>query len=387
MRRHEVIASVSLALLLMFGTGCSSRQAGEGDKTDQTVAQLAEARAEADRLAAELARARDNTRVLSADLSGARRHAERVTAELKQANARVDLLAAELKKAQAEAAKKPPPPPTYLTLDLGKGVKMKLVLIPAGKFLMGSGLSPDQTAKRYRVDAPDPTYERLPANRLGQAAGWKARPPFDFKHEHPPHEVTISPGAPGFYMGIYEVTGQQWDAVMGTLGTGGSKYPDSVKPARAVNWHQAEEFCGELSRRTGRHVSLPTEAQWEYACRAGSTTEFCFGDDAAELWRYAWFGDDRTDSVTHPVGQKKPNAWGLYDMHGNAWEWCSDWWGAYPSAKAVDPHGPASGKWRVARGGSYSTAAWTCRSACRYSAEPGKAVFGFRVVVSADEGP
>jgi formylglycine-generating enzyme required for sulfatase activity len=134
---------------------------------------------------------------------------------------------------------------------------------------------------------------------------------------------------------------------------------------------------------------LPTEAQWEYACRAGSKTKYCFGDDASKSGEYAWY-DENSDKKTHPVGEKKPNAWGLYDMHGNVWEWCQDWWnnGYYKKSPADDPTGAATGSGRVIRGGCWVFPARGCRSASRDYDEPGYGVsnLGLRVsLVPADK--
>jgi formylglycine-generating enzyme required for sulfatase activity len=114
---------------------------------------------------------------------------------------------------------------------------------------------------------------------------------------------------------------------------------------------------------------FPTEAQWEYACRAGSTAAYCYGDNEKELTQYAWYEDNSNDRP-HPVGEKKPNAWGLYDMHGNVWEWCSDWYGEYPSEPDTDPVGPKEGANRVIRGGSWDNDAAFCRTAYRSNGSP-----------------
>ena len=147
----------------------------------------------------------------------------------------------------------------------------------------------------------------------------------------------------------------------------------------------------ENAQRQGRRrqqFSLPTEAQWEYACRAGSTTRYCFGDNESQLGDYAWYGDN-SGNKTHPVGQKKPNAWGLYDMHGNVWEWCQDWYDerVYANSPTDDPTGPATGTYRVLRGGSWILDGWYCRSAYRYSGRPedGFADLGLHIVPFAGQ--
>ncbi|MGA2265172.1 MAG: formylglycine-generating enzyme family protein [Phycisphaerae bacterium] len=197
-----------------------------------------------------------------------------------------------------------------LTLDLGNNVKMKLVLIPAGKFMMGS-----------------------PAGEADRHA-----------NEGPQHEVTISKP---FYMGVTEVTQEQYEQVMGK---NPSHFKGAQNPVESVSWNDAAEFCRKLSKRTGQAVRLPTEAEWEYACRAGAGTRYCFGDAEAELGDYAWHHDN-SEGTTHPVGQKKPNVWGLYDMHGNVMEWCADWYSdSYANAASQDPQGPGTGSSRVCRG-------------------------------------
>lgn len=141
-------------------------------------------------------------------------------------------------------------------------------------------------------------------------------------------------------------------------------------------------FCRRLSQEEGKEYRLPTEAEWEYACRAGSATRWCFGDNASQLDEYAWY-ERNSGRTTHPVAQKKPNAWGLYDMHGNVWEWCADWYDADydQQSPADDPKGPASGALRVVRGGSWFVVPGLSRSAIRVRNHPGVRipVAGFRV--------
>jgi len=223
-------------------------------------------------------------------------------------------------KEQVLAARKAGVPP-IIEIDLGRGVKMKLVYIPPGEFLMGS-----------------PEGEGRP-------------------DEHPQHRVRITKG---FYMGVTEVTQAQWYAVMGTEPWKGQ--PNAGKSPRAaanyISWNDAVEFCKRLSARTRRGSRLPTEAEWEYACRAGSTTRFYFGDDASKLGEYVWYIANTYNvqkGYPQEVGQKKPNRWGLYDMIGNVWEWCMDLYAVdyYANSEKENPQGPRVGNLRVKRGGGW----------------------------------
>jgi formylglycine-generating enzyme required for sulfatase activity len=145
-------------------------------------------------------------------------------------------------------------------------------------------------------------------------------------------------------------------------------------PATYVNWDDAVEFCRKLSEKEGVEYRLPTEAEWEYACRAGTTTIWSFGDEPSQLGEYAWFNENTflADEIyRHFVGKKKPNPWGLYDMHGNVWEWCQDYYGEYPSWSVTDPRGPSWGSNRVNRAGGWDYDARHCRSANRHEISPG----------------
>ena len=198
-----------------------------------------------------------------------------------------------------------------------------------------------------------------------------------------PHEVTLTKP---FKMGVHEVTQAQYEQVMGV---NPSEYKGANNPVEMVSWEDAVEFCRRLSelpaeKAAGNVYRLPTEAEWEYACRAGTTTKFSFGDDESDFGEYGWYREN-SGRTTHPVGSKLPNAWGLYDMHGNVWEWCQDWYGDYPSGSVTDPSGATSSSFRVFRGGGWFNAAVGCRSANRvrylpsFRGDP----LGFRVVRSS----
>ena len=199
-----------------------------------------------------------------------------------------------------------------------------------------------------------------------------------------PHEVTLTKP---FKMGVHEVTQAQYEQVMGV---NPSEYKGANNPVEMVSWEDAVEFCRRLSelpaeKAAGNVYRLPTEAEWEYACRAGTTTKFSFGDDESDFGEYGWYREN-SGRTTHPVGSKLPNAWGLYDMHGNVWEWCQDWYGDYPSGSVTDPSGATSSSYRVLRGGGWDYSADGCRSAYRGRGLPSFRDYGrlgFRVVRSS----
>lgn len=198
-------------------------------------------------------------------------------------------------------------------------------------------------------------------------------------------EVTLTKR---FYMGVHEVTNAQWKSRFGFVP---GKWKDDDLPVYDVSWDDAVKFCQKLSelpeeKAAGRIYRLPTEAEWEFACRAGTTTEYSFGDDASALGEYAWF-EGNSGGKTHPVGKKKPNPWGLYDMHGNVPEWCSDWYGkewdsSYPPLK--NPMGPSTGSERVLRNGGYRDSHLLCDTQERSGRSPGSG-YGFRIAMSAPE--
>jgi len=193
--------------------------------------------------------------------------------------------------------------------------------------------------------------------------------------DEPRHQVTITGG---FWLGKYEVTQAQWEQVMGT---NPSAFRAADQPVDSVSWNDCQEFIRRLNTLpVGGRYRLPTEAEWEYACRAGTSSRFNLGGADTALDRAGWYSGNSGDT-THPAGWKQPNALGLYDMHGNVWEWCQDWYAAYPW-EATDPAGPSSGAYRVLRGGSWRDNAGNCRSASRNYDDPAykKHNFGFRVV-------
>lgn len=188
-------------------------------------------------------------------------------------------------------------------------------------------------------------------------------------------------------MGIYEVTQAQYERVMGE---NPGRFKGAENPVERVNWDDAMEFCRRLSelpaeKASGNAYRLPTEAEWEFACRAVTTTEFSSGDDRADRGGYAWI-DENSGNRTHPVGTRMPNTWGLYDMHGNVWEWCQDWADDLPSEAVTDPTGPATGSLRVFRGGNCGSPAARCGSAVRgryYPSVRDDFTGGFRVVLTS----
>ena len=174
-----------------------------------------------------------------------------------------------------------------------------------------------------------------------------------------PREVTITEG---FFLGKYEITQEQWQAVMGTApwSDAPSHYQGPRHPAIGISWHDAQAFSRILNEHFGEEsYRLPTQAEWEYACRAGTATRWSFGDDESLLESYGWYSDNAGNAGIQPVGEKLPNPWGLFDMHGNAEEWVHDWHGydRHDGTPQTDPSGPVSGHNRLQRGGSYFTEA------------------------------
>jgi formylglycine-generating enzyme required for sulfatase activity len=264
----------------------------------------------------------------------------------------------------------PPKPPKKLTNSIG----MTLVRIEPGSFQMGT------------------TKEQI--DQLLRLFSERKREWFD--NEQPQHPVQITRP---FFLGTHPVTQGQYKAIMGS-NPSDFKGSDDL-PVENVSWLDAVNFCNKMSekdKRTpfyringtdvadvgGNGYRLPSEAEWEYACRAGSATLFPFGDDVGKLGEHAWYSSN-SQSKTHHVGQKSPNAWGLYDMLGNVWEWCADWYDekyyASSPSVAVDPPGPPKASYRVIRGGSWLYFAWGCRPASRDRYEPSfrSCDLGFRV--------
>jgi len=231
--------------------------------------------------------------------------------------------------------------------EIAPGVMMVMCWIPPGEYLMGS---------------PEDEVDRI-----------------DHETQHP---VMITQG---FWLAKTQTTQAQWQVVMGS---NPSHFKDGDLPVEQVSW---DDICGksgtggflrELNKGSpmGGHFHLPTEAQWEYACRAGTMGPY-YGD----LDAIAWY-DENSDGKTHPVGQKKPNIWGLQDMHGNVSEWCADWWGRYDLREVTDPVGPASASIRVGRGGSFLSKARSCRIARRLGGNPSissSRAIGFRIARSS----
>jgi formylglycine-generating enzyme required for sulfatase activity len=255
--------------------------------------------------------------------------------------------------AHGNMTKFPGQPVNGFVEELGNGVKLEMVELPAGTFDMGS---------------PSTEAQRKDNEMLRRGVRVNA-----------------------FYMGKYEVTQAQWKAVMGS---NPSTFKGSDLPVETVSWNDAAEFCQKLSARTGREYWLPTEAEWEYAARAGTQTPFAFGETITpEVVNYD--GNYSYGNAAKGVYRQKTmavgslgvaNAWGLFDLHGNVWEWCQDWYGSYEANQLDNPKGPSSGQYRMARGGSWNDFSRDCRAAVRGSLGPGARfgnIGGFRVVVSA----
>lgn len=243
-------------------------------------------------------------------------------------------------------------PKTY-TNSIG----MEFVLIPKGRFMMGSKLSAEEISKRYGGDADI------------------------FEYEHPQHEVTISKP---FYLQSTSVTQGQWQKITDDNPSYFKEGGDNC-PVEKVSWEDAQDFIYKLNEMGASDIyRLPTEAEWEYACRAGTTTEFSFGDDPSNFGEYAWYRGN-AEERTHPVAQKAANPWGLYDMHGNVVEWVEDDW--HDDYKDAPDDGSAwiknpRGSSRVLRGGAWLDPAEFCRSADRFRYDPviRYHFFGFRLV-------
>ena len=250
-------------------------------------------------------------------------------------------------------------------VDLGGGKTLELVWIPPGEFTMGS---PDSESGRDSDEGPQ-------------------------------HRVKITKG---FWMGKYEVTQEQWQAVLGNNPSyfqnckNGALSDTRNFPVEQVSWNDTQEFLQKLSRKTDTDFRLPTEAEWEYACRAGTDTVFHYGDSLCSKQakfdgNYPYGGASMALFLkkTAPVGSYHPNAFGLYDMHGNVWEWCQDWYNEdyFQNSPVSDPQGPSSGDYRVLRGGSWYFVARSCRSADRFRNSPDyySYVSGFRVVCMASQ--
>lgn len=178
-----------------------------------------------------------------------------------------------------------------------------------------------------------------------------------YNDETPTHSVTLSP----YYIGKYEVTQLQWKSVMGN---NPSYFKGDNLPVESVSWDDVQEFISKLNAATDKKYRLPTEAEWEYAARGGRKGQGCKYSGGNDVATVAWYTSN-SGSKTHPVGQKQPNELGVYDMSGNVWEWCADWYGSYSSSSQTNPTGPSSGARRVLRGGSWYSDAGCCRVSYR----------------------
>jgi len=276
-----------------------------------------------------------------------RQELERLKIEIERKKLEAERKRLEAEKENLAISKRPPKAESKRTFT--NSIGMKFVLIPEGTFMMGS-----------------------PSDEPGR---W---------NNERQHRVTLSKG---FYIQTTEVTQGQWRSIMGSNPSHFKSCGDNC-PAEQFSWNDCQDFIRRLNQKEGTNkYRLPTEAEWEYACRAESTTAFANGGITELKCAYdpnldamGWYCGN-SGGKTHPVGQKKPNAWGLYDMHGNVWEWCQDRYEKnYPTGHVTDPKGPSSGTGRVLRGGSWDYSARYCRSALRGWGRPGyRAYMGFRV--------
>lgn len=273
--------------------------------------------------------------------------------------------------AQGQITKQRQSQAQFFSEDLGNGITLEMVKIPGGKLLMGT--------------------EEEEIERLEQKFNWTV-----FQREQPQHEVTLTP----FFMGKYPITQAQWRAVASLpqvrqdLKPNPSHFQGDNLPVESISWYEAREFCARLSRKTGRKYRLPSEAEWEYACRGGTTTPFHFGEtltsslanyDARKNYASEPKGEYR--EKTTPVGSFPPNAFGLYDQHGNVWEWCADRWHENYEGAPTDGSAWLEGSrdFRyLLRGGSWHSHPGYCRSAFRFSEYPDVHLnfYGLRVACS-----
>jgi formylglycine-generating enzyme required for sulfatase activity len=273
---------------------------------------------------------------------------------------------------------------------------LEYLQLPASSYLWTDKSAPAKGKRFYRavvMEAPTNTVYIPPGTFM------MGSPPTEVdgeRDEGPQTAVTISRG---FWMGKYEVTQGDYLAVMGSNPSyfqPPNATADTNRPVETVSWADATNYCATLTQReraAGRIATngvyrLPTEAEWEYACRARTSTRFSYGDDPdyTNLTNYAWYLDN-SGGTPHPVGEKLPNPWGLYDMLGNVWEWCQDWYGDYPGGIAIDPQGPVTGSYRVICGGDWHDYPGGCRSARRlnshFDPDSGRnGDIGFRVLLA-----
>lgn len=240
-----------------------------------------------------------------------------------------------------------------LAQNFTNNIGMKFVLLPPGAFMMGS---PKEETERFSFETQ--------------------------------HKVTL---IKGYYMAVYTVTQEQWQVVMGNNPSGFKGEKNLA--VETVSWDDCQKFIVKLREKDKKHYRLPTEAEWEYACRAGTKSPFHFGEtistDQANYNGNKTYGPGKKGIFrmkTTSVGSFPANAWGLHDMHGNIWQWCQDWFGDYPQKDVVDPKGPDTGKSRVLRGGSWFDYPGNCRSATRTGLVPDSRDndIGFRLCFSQD---